>query len=482
MSPTAGKLTHFRPRTLTLIVLILVAVPTVLANLSNVDKFAFKNEEGRHELPYGWPLIWYWRGLTTLSGGSREWFFSRCGWSRLAGNLAIWLVMLAVAGSTCEWLVRRYRPRLRWSLRTMLAAMGVLAVFCAWGAALRDRANFQDRLIAEIEAEEYGHVYLERWGPQWLDLVGADRFRRRIIGAKLSHDGDDLFRRLARLPDLQYLDLSARPTPGMAAALGEMPRLRNLRINYGRSFPFDPDDDHDSLECMAAIGRLTRLEMLSLEGSIVTSDGLAHLAGLTNLKLLSLHHDNYDMWDPKRGTRLGKPGLLAHLPALPRLEALGVRNASVVDGDLRQLAVLPRLKALDLSDLLVTGAGLAELASLESLEDVTINMESTSPAGLESLLALKRLKTLYIGSYLLWRGHDSMTALALDNGSQAGVRKSEVDDYRRVLEALRRSMPGIVIGDSCGSFEYREDWCGSWVHYPPPVDRTLSDEYPILHE
>jgi len=71
---------------LTLIVLIVVAAPTVLANLSSEvvrdsSPYIFKGT-------YGWPEIWHWHNLFLSPGpcGIVSWDYSA---SRLAGNLAI---------------------------------------------------------------------------------------------------------------------------------------------------------------------------------------------------------------------------------------------------------------------------------------------------------------------------------------------------------------------------------------------------------
>ncbi|HEV3003249.1 MAG TPA: hypothetical protein VGX78_02265, partial [Pirellulales bacterium] len=63
-----------------------------------------------------------------------------------------------------------------------------------------------------------------------------------------------------------------------------------------------------------------------------------------------------------------RPPVLAHLPALPRLEALDLHDTQVGDQDLRPLGGFPRLTSLDLSGTLVSDVGLAKLAPLESLE------------------------------------------------------------------------------------------------------------------
>ncbi|HVC96407.1 MAG TPA: hypothetical protein VND64_22165 [Pirellulales bacterium] len=576
-----GRDLSFRPRLVTLVVLMVVAAPTVLANLSSDELTG--NMWGLLPYPaYGWPLVWCWRnsyfgwpGVAML-----DW---DCSGARLAANLTTWLVMLAAAGGACEWLLRLYRPRLQWNLRTMLAAVGLLAVFCAWCAKLRDRANLQDPIIAEYgDPGQSVALFWDRLGPKWLDLVGADRFRRRVVGVDLTYPlsfpsgrgpggtDEELLKRLGRLPDMRYLVVCASDlTPDTAAALGEMRQLRMLRIEFLgadkltahacfasigkltrlerlcldgldirgddlacmgglsnlKSLSLSCEDDLDEThELLAALGKLTQLERLCLEGWELGSDDLAHLASLTNLKSLTLEiecnqekaHECLatlgaltqlerlclsgidfrsddlaclaglanlrvlglrDYWPDSSSDEVGTEmeedsteeggensdelenkdtlQLLAHLPALPRLETIDLEGSAVSDDDLAQLAVVPRLKLLNLTGTLVTDVGLAELASLASLEKLRIDNAIATAAGLESLLRLRRLNSLHIVPAQL---EGATHTLFFDGIMNAGlyVREDEVDRCRRALEALRRSNPGIVFDSFTDVFDFNK--------------------------
>lgn len=139
--------TRHRPRLLTLALLALIAALLTLSNLSAEQSLPQHDWMAFGHKSYGWPLIWHRYVICYPSSSPRTegWYISR---SRLAANVAIWLVTLVVPASTCEWLLRRYLPRLRWRLRTMLAAMGVIALGFAWFVQARDRANNEDALIA----------------------------------------------------------------------------------------------------------------------------------------------------------------------------------------------------------------------------------------------------------------------------------------------------------------------------------------------
>lgn len=476
-----------RPRILTLVVLTLVAAPVVLANLSG---------DGIRTPSYGWPLVWRWRDGVPTGYGAVMQLDQNYSPLRLTGNLGMWLVMLGTTGIGCEWLLRRYRPRFRWSLRTMLAGMALACACCAWCVALRDRADKQDAVISVADdSNGLYELYVERWGPKWLDVVGADRFRRRVIGAQIggySDDDDEKFlKSLGRLPALRYLELGVlQTTPEVGATLARLSQLRTLRIDEIRH------EEGTSQEYLAGIGKLSHLEEFHLQGS-ADSRILAYLAGLTNLKTLSLQIDTrLDGADPD-GSDNPIP-FLAKLPVLPRLEAVNLGStwggATICDRDLPYLAAQPRLESLNLSDGDFTTAGLAELSSLKTLEELAIGGDLATPAGIEYLPAIKRLKALHMERYvpvtdetvaalsspewleqhksdggamydwerrLIWAirrlrelhaapdgsadDSDRVTTVPLDRGDRILALESEVDGIRRALDALRQAHPGIVI-------------------------------------
>lgn len=488
---------HYRPRVLTVAVFVAVAAMIVLANLS-FDKgwmqgFGFKS--------YGWPLIWHRYVSARSTGGVAT--VARCySASRLASNVAMWLTFLTALPGACECLLRRYQPRPRWRLRTMLIGMGLAAALCSWFAVLRDRAELQDQVIATVPGR-YPHVVkVERWGPKWLDLLGADRYRRDIVAygypqmkIRADEDGEKLLRQLAALPKLRKLLFEFdRLTPGMVAALNGMRHLRCLDIQCH----FDDGDDHNDSKnrpdaILPPIGNLSQLETLSIEDIAIDSESLA---GLANLKTLLISNDPFGdkrtspecysaigqlpqlerliVWDAKlSGESLAclvglsnlkslqlsvvdadEPSLLDRLPMLPRLESLELAHSVVRDHDLHHVARLPRLKSLGLERTNITGAGLAVLAPLESLEELTIG-DAVSATALESLRSLKHLKKLHLsqtGGLLL---NTRYTTLMLDNGYYRKVPTDEADDFRRAVEALRQARPGIVIDGDANTIHLR---------------------------
>lgn len=504
--PRAG----YRPRLLTFVVLAIGSSLIVLANLSSDAPMGFVWPPVTPR--YGWPLTWRWRDVQ-IGYGAWTTLDENYQVPRLVANLALWLLMLVAAAASCEWLLRRYPPRLRWSLRTMLAAVAVIAALCAWCAKLRTRANFQDPVIFLDEADPNWSLEVERWGPKWLNLVGADRFRRSIVGVDLpaANDGkkEEILKRLARLPDLRALKLdTSSEATDVAALLADLRQIRKLRFRSA-------DLKLNWRECLAAIGKLEQLEDLNLRG-VSDSDSLPYLAGLTNLKSLRIriNWDEEDESDEDEEDKVNDESpFLARLPALPRLEMLTLRFGShkLNEREIRHLAVHPRLKsiALDLGNGDVTEAALAELASLKSLDELAIGGDSLIFAKrLHALRALRGLKALHLQSYrtvtkemlaalpmqdsldslaereaageelsdaevdvlvaldglMVWRAiqdglaekPDRLVAVALDRGDWILVLESEAKDFRRALAAVRKANQGIVIDSDPKWFEEEE--------------------------
>lgn len=303
MGITLRGISHYRPRALTLLFLLVLTGLIVLVNLSfDIREVNDKNPaymSDWRQLAAGWPLLWR-RYFLIMSPGPCFVTVQYYSASRLATNVLLWLAMVGAPAGACEWLARRYRLGLRWSLRTMLAAMALAAAGCGWFVAARNRADIQDPLIATIKGRG-GQVVIERWGPKWLDAIGADRFRRRVVGvefgtwgfSELNGDDEDdeaLFKQVARLPNLRYLCVEVdRLSIGMATALNDMPELRQLRIEQGREAkPFGNDSKRISHVCLSHIGKMARLEQLCLARMEIDNKSLACLAGLANLKSLLL--------------------------------------------------------------------------------------------------------------------------------------------------------------------------------------------------
>jgi hypothetical protein len=175
MRPLWRALSRYRPRALTLLLLAIISALLVLSNLSdelarrriatqppassangNAPELAFDLWEPAGDAPrfslnlsYGWPLLW----RQYVIGGYPYSVRGKClSTGRLLGNVAMWLILLAAPAAICEWLLRHYQWRLSWSLRFMLAAIGLIAACCGWFVSFPRTQRRSPRLSKQCNA------------------------------------------------------------------------------------------------------------------------------------------------------------------------------------------------------------------------------------------------------------------------------------------------------------------------------------------
>jgi Leucine-rich repeat (LRR) protein len=159
---------------------------------------------------------------------------------------------------------------------------------------------------------------------------------------------------------------------------------------------------------LAHVAGLSRLRQLGLPGTGVDDAALAHVSGLSHLRRLDLSRTQVSNAGlthlaglnelrelDLRGTDVSDAGL-AHLVGLSQLRRLELFRAQVSDAGLAHLAGLSHLRRLDLSRTQVTGAGLAHLAGMTELRELNLMETDVSDAGLVHLSGLSHLRRLVL--------------------------------------------------------------------------------------
>ena len=159
---------------------------------------------------------------------------------------------------------------------------------------------------------------------------------------------------------------------------------------------------------------LTQLHYLDLRGTNVTGTGLEHLKGLTRLKWLLMSSPVTDAG-------------LVHLKGLPGLQWLGLAFAPVTDAGLVHLKGLTGLQILDLGGTGVTDAGLAHLKGLTALEMLDLAATNVTDAGLVHLKGLKKLQHLNL-SFTKVRGAGLVHLRGLSKLQVLNLGTTEVND------------------------------------------------------
>ncbi len=291
----------------------------------------------------------------------------------------------------------RFRPQ--FGLRALLVLMAACCLFFLLLALKMARVRDQANAIEAIR-KLHGEVhFLEQPGttpePAWLRRALGEDFFRTVqtvdfatgSGARFKAESsmvdDDDLAWLAKLPDVETLEL-ANNQAVTDAGLAHLAGLKNLRVLYL----------HRTRVTGVGLSAVAEsLRTLSLSYSPVTDEGLAPLRAAGRLRNLQL-----------KSTRIGDQGL-AHLAAIKSLESLQLSNTDITDDGLPSLAALTGLQQLSLRGTLVTAAGVADLQralpnceirpTAEELsrkpQDVALWPDGTHPARAELLAIIKEL-------------------------------------------------------------------------------------------
>lgn len=143
-----------------------------------------------------------------------------------------------------------------------------------------------------------------------------------------------------------------------------------------------------ALETLAAVEGIRAIRLSGKSGSTtVTDDGLAHLKGLSSLRLLALD----DLW-------VGTAGI-AHLKDLPGLAELYLAGTLVDDESISVISTMPPIRKLRLARTQIGDAALESLTACSNLEELDLSENSQlTDAGMVSLGKITSLKKLN-----LWR-------------------------------------------------------------------------------
>ena len=179
--------------------------------------------------------------------------------------------------------------------------------------------------------------------PGWLaDLVGVDYF--------------------ARVTDVR-LFWSSWAIDEAIVQVGRLNRVERVTVHQ-----FSVSDAR-----VAQLERLTNVSELNLDAVSCTDAGLLQLSGVTNLSKLDL-----------TCTEVTDAGLM-ELQRLTKLSELVLSATRVTDAGLLHVKGLRNLSKLDLSGTRVSDAGLAQLHGLRNLSEVTLYSTQVTPRGVKEL-------------------------------------------------------------------------------------------------
>lgn len=253
---------------------------------------------------------------------------------------------------------KRRGSLLRFSLRSLLVAVTLLAVGLAWfaywregkrrEAAAGDWVLHHGGTIAEFHSREATNP---PWWVRCLAETLPDRCLRTVT----------------------YVDFLKDPTDADLAVLRDLPNLKQLNLNHAAGI---------QPARLSPLAALTKLEVLYLTKTPVGDEGLAHARNLHGLK---------ELWIQETGiTDASVPWIASNT----QLTHLGLGGTTIGDQSAPLLAKLENLEVLALYDTQITSRGLAHVAKLPRLKHLYLLRTGVDDEGLRHLAKIESLNTL----------------------------------------------------------------------------------------
>ncbi len=207
---------------------------------------------------------------------------------------------------------------------------------------------------------------------------------------------------IGQLTTVTNLDLrGCSVSEEMLEKLSGMKQLKALRLTVPdvQSAVYD-----DGLKHLAG---LENLKVLVLDGAWVSDDGLAHLPKASiqelYLKATSIGDDGWKQFPNLRKLRVAQTQIgdvgLENLKAIKSLEELDVSETSLItDAGLAHIGAMKNLRKLNLWKVPVTDAGVAHLATLKKLKWLNLDQTFVTDDGLKHLTGMTELEFLHLGS------------------------------------------------------------------------------------
>jgi hypothetical protein len=339
------------------------------------------------------------QGVLFLSAHYRWFSFNeRRGWTVLIAVAVTVSALLLLAGLVVvSRFFRLLRRVTQFSMATLLLMVPVMALPCGWLARemeyVRETRATVKALDPVMAMSSYDFQspqglaphFMGARGSEWLLSVFGRDFFSNLERVSLVEPSPQQMRALAGLKQLKTVRLTGqRPYRPELKYLPELPELQDLNLYI--SGTTDGDLQHlrgcTKLRGLAlhAVGitddglrfikDLNRLETLELDTRI-TDEGLAHLAGLKNLKELDLSYTQV------KGDGLG------YLKECKHLSQLSLKYTPVTDAGLEQLQNFPKLTWLQLEDTQISDEGLRKLTSLTQLSYLTLHNTNVTDDGVK---------------------------------------------------------------------------------------------------
>jgi hypothetical protein len=261
---------------------------------------------------------------------------------------------------------RSHRRRLRFSLRSLLAAT---TVFCIW-LGFKVNAAREQRQIVKMVHELGGTV----WFDYEFDSAGNHLNPPPEVGCLANLLGVDFLHNVLAIRIINESVETPYDYSALMARLPDVPKLENLVLTGGKL----QDDDFQFL------AGLSRLKYIGLIKNEITGEGVGFLKDAKQLQMLFISSNS-----------LSDKSLDA-IAAVPNLQWLRLINCEVSDAGLDRLRPLASLEKIELYGKTITDACIDTLLLFPRLKEMNLWQTAITPDGVKRLQqARPNLKIVY---------------------------------------------------------------------------------------
>ena len=316
-------------------------------------------------------------------------------------------------------------------------------------------------------------------------LTGVDGIKAALPKLKITWDAPDVEREIARKVLNTGAAISLVSLEGKA--IGEVRKAADLPVERFQIQSIDWSNKVKITDAdLAQLSALPKLQLLNLDGTSVTADGLAKLPALKALKVVDLGSLQVPdaavdalkagipggdvRWTPNNerlvakwvleqqgtvdiatpdGETITKIDDPARLPN-GRFSLTAVRldgNEKLADADLRRFKGFTRLETLSLNNTAIGDAGLNELATCTAIRDVSLNNTKVTDPGLAVLGRFGSLRLLLLGGTAITdRGLEQLNNVR--QLTDLSLQKTKITDDGLLLLVRFTSLNRLSLADT----------------------------------
>ena len=175
------------------------------------------------------------------------------------------------------------------------------------------------------------------------------------------------------------------------------------------------------------VAKLKDLDLITINETKITDDGLLPLSDLPNLKYLVL----------RGNTQLNGVGF-ANWKGKSKLETLTLSRCPITDKGLNSISLLESLVSLNLIESRITDDGLKQLKTLRNLENLWLSKTKISNSGIKNIVILPKIRSVFLSKTMIDDGClesiAALQSLILLDVSDTNISDKSVDQIKKIKQ------------------------------------------------